>query len=95
MFDVEIAIEKVKKKQINCYRLNCGSTDSVHKVLVFTILLILCGVRKKWHNHRGSGNYSSLYRFIERVMKLIVVTIQGYQCHQLHTKSFPIFCFQI
>jgi hypothetical protein len=49
--------------------------------------LILFGIRKKC---LISGRSLLLYLFTRRIIKLTVVIIVGYHCHQLHTKFYPI-----
>jgi hypothetical protein len=84
-FEIKIAIAKLKtyrqvvikfwqklfKQEVKYYGLR--SINS----------LILFGVRK---NSLISGRSLLLYQFTRRAIKLNIVIIVGYHCHQLHTK---------
>jgi hypothetical protein len=56
--------------------------SNIHK------LINLFGIRK---NFLISGKSLLLYQFIRRAIKLTVVIIVVYHCHQLRTKFYPIF----
>jgi hypothetical protein len=49
------------------------------------------GIRK---NGLSSGRCVLLYQFTGRATKIIVIIIEEYQCHQLHTKLYPTHFFQ-
>jgi hypothetical protein len=49
--------------------------------------LIIFGIKK---NCLISGRSLLLYHFT-RAIKLTIVIIMGYHCHQLHTKCYPIY----
>jgi len=46
------------------------------------------GIRKNFHS---IGRNLLLYLFIKRMMKLNVVSLEGYHCYQTYTKFYPIF----
>jgi hypothetical protein len=87
--EVEMAIEKLKRNkspgtdQIPAELIKAGGRRSIN-------LLILFGIRR---NCLSSGRSQSLYLFIRRVIKQVVVIIGAYHfCHP-HTKFYPTsFC---
>jgi len=93
-FAVEMAIGKVKSHkspgidQIPAELIKMeGRTTrcEIHKQL------IRFGIRR---NCLGIGSYRSLYRFIRRAIKQIVIIIEAYHFCQLHTKFYPTSCCQ-
>jgi hypothetical protein len=83
-FKVEIATEKLKRyklpgtEQMLAELIQAGGNtlcSEIHK------LLLLFGIKEKCHS---SGRTLSLCLFIKRVIKLILVIIEGHYCYQLH-----------
>jgi hypothetical protein len=54
--------------------------SEIHKFINFTWNKKICLI---------TGRSLLLYQFTRRVIKLTVVMIMGYHCHQLHTKFYP------
>jgi hypothetical protein len=79
-------------KSRNCqavtkFRQNWFKQKVKHYCLRSMDSLILFGIRK---NCLISGRSLLFYQFTKWAIKLNVVIIMGYQCYQLHTKSYPI-----
>jgi hypothetical protein len=90
-FELEIAVEKLKRykspgiDQILAERIQALRSE-IH-ILIYSI----------WNKEEMPQQCKdlSLYLFIDRVIKLTVVIIEGYHCYQLlHTKFHPLFLFQ-
>jgi hypothetical protein len=91
VFEVEMATETLKSykspgiDQIPAESIKVGGSkicSEIHN------LLTLFGIKR---NCLNSGRIQSLYLFIKRVIKQIVVTIVAYRSCQLHTKFYQIF----
>jgi len=91
VFEVEMATGKVKRHK------SPGSDQILVELIKAGIeqlalrsanLLILCGIRRNCPRSR------SLYLFIRRGIKQIVVIIGAYHFYQLHTKFYPTSCCQ-
>ena len=90
--EVEMAIEKLKRhkspgiNQIPEEMIKAGSRticSEIHK------LTNLFGI---WKNYLNSARSQSLYLFIRRVIKHIVVIIEAHHFCQLCTKFYPTIC---
>jgi hypothetical protein len=93
-FEVELAIEKLKKNHTNQQVLiNSQQNLLKHWIGQFTlrtiIVLILFGIRKTCVRN---GRNRSLYLYVRRVIKQIVVIIGAYHFRQLFTKFYPTSC---
>jgi hypothetical protein len=94
-FEVEVAIEKLKRYKwpgMDQIWQNWSKQEVIHYVLRSTNFLTLFGTRKNCHTN---GRNLLLYRFIKRVVKWTVVTVEGYHCYQPHTKILSNICLKV
>jgi len=92
--EVELAIEKLKRhKSLRTDQIQAElKKQKVEQFALGSInLLIPFGIRR---NCQRSGRSRSLYLFIGRVIKHIVIFIGAYHFCQLHTKFYPTSCCQ-
>jgi hypothetical protein len=93
-FEVELAIEKLKKRDTN-QQVLIKSQQNLLKQWIgqFTVrtvdIRIMFGIRK---NCLRSGRSRSLYLFIRRATKQTVIITEAYHFRQLHTKFYPTSC---
>jgi len=94
VFEVEMAIEKLKRHKlpgIDQIPAEFIKSRVGHFAFRSANLLILYVIRK---NRLRSGRSPSLYLFIRRMIKQIVVIIEAHHFCQLRTKCYPTFCSQ-
>jgi hypothetical protein len=88
LVDVEAAIGKLKSyKSPGIDQIPTELMKAGGEILCFEIhLFILYGIRRNCHS---SGRNLSLYQFIKRVIRLIVIIIEESPSFQLPTKFYP------
>jgi hypothetical protein len=87
-FEAEITIAKLKRyKSSGIYKFPLKLIQAVGKILRSEIHDL---INSTWNNQ----DLADQCPFTRRAIKLTVLIIVGYHCHQLHTKFYPIFFSQ-
>jgi len=93
-FVVEMAIEKLKRhKSPGIYQIPVGQIKAGSRAIPSGIHKLINSMWNK-DNCLRSGRSLSLYAFIRRVIKQIVIITEAYLFCQLRTKFYPTSCWE-